>query len=72
MIPGFPDLVGYQTVTITQDMVGQKIAEMIMPEIKQLKGKKGEAQIRFQTQALKMGVKYKFCRSVKDFRDMLR
>ena len=67
MVEGFPDLVGWQSVVITQEMVGTTIARIIMPEVKTPTGKKGEAQERFQKKALKDGVKYGFVRSVEDF-----
>lgn len=72
MIEGFPDLVGWQTITITEDMVGQKMARIIMPEVKTPTGKKRDAQERFAKNALSKGVKYGFVRSVDDFVNLVK
>lgn len=36
--PGAPDMIGFQTRTITQDMVGQQIAQFVAVEIKAASG----------------------------------
>lgn len=36
--PGAPDMIGFQTITITQDMVGQQIAQFVAFEIKREEG----------------------------------
>ncbi len=72
MIEGFPDLVGWKTMTVTPDMVGQKIAIIVMPEVKTPTGKKREAQERFEKKALADGVRYGFVRSVEDFEKLVK
>lgn len=42
--PGFTDLFGWAVVTITPDMVGQKIAQFIGPEVKDENGKPSPLQ----------------------------
>lgn len=72
MIEGFPDLVGWQEIEITKEMVGQKIARIVMPEVKTPTGKKREAQERFAKNALAKNVKYGFVRSVEDFEKLVK
>lgn len=45
--PGFTDLFGWATVTITPDMVGQKIAQFIGPEVKDDDGRASPLQRTF-------------------------
>lgn len=45
--PGFTDLFGWATVTITPDMVGQKIAQFIGPEVKDDDGRPSPLQRTF-------------------------
>lgn len=45
--PGFTDLFGWVSVTITPDMVGMKIAQFIGPEVKDDKGKPSKLQVTF-------------------------
>lgn len=72
MIEGFPDLVGWQTVTITQEMVGQKMARIILPEVKQQKGPSRDAQVRFKTKADKDHAVCGLVRSVEDFQKLVK
>lgn len=44
---GGSDLIGYKIVTVTPDMVGNKIAIFTAIEAKVFKGKRGEDQKRF-------------------------
>ena len=44
---GSGDLIGYQTVTITPDMVGQKFARFVSIEVKAPKGRSSDEQINW-------------------------
>lgn len=45
--PGGSDLIGWQTVTITPEMVGQRVAVFVALECKSATGRASEAQERF-------------------------
>ena len=45
--PGGSDLIGWRSVTVTPDMVGQKIAVFLAIEVKGERGKATDAQINF-------------------------
>lgn len=45
--PGFSDLFGLQTVTITADMVGQRFARFVALEVKTPGGRASEKQAKF-------------------------
>lgn len=45
--PGGSDLIGYRTVTITPDMVGQRVAVFVAVETKAPRGRLTEEQARF-------------------------
>lgn len=45
--PGFTDLFGWRVVTITPEMVGKKIAQVIGPEVKTSAGVASPAQVNF-------------------------
>lgn len=45
--PGGSDLIGWRSVTVTPDMVGQKIAVFLAIEVKGERGKTTDAQINF-------------------------
>ncbi len=51
---GWPDLCGWRTVTITPDMVGQKVAVFTGEEVKAT-GKLSPAQERFRDVIVRMG-----------------
>lgn len=51
---GWPDLCGWQTVTVTEDMIGQKVAVFVGEEVKAT-GKLSKEQNRFRDIILKMG-----------------
>lgn len=72
MIEGFPDLVGWQTITITQDMVGKKMARIVLPEVKQKRGKARDAQVRFKAKADKDHAVCGLVRSVEDFKNLVK
>lgn len=54
---GWPDLVGWDTIEITSDMVGQKIAVMVGEEVKAT-GKLSPAQRKFRNILVKMGGRF--------------
>ena len=45
--PGGSDLIGWRSVTVTPDMVGQKIAVFLAIEVKGERGKASDAQVNF-------------------------
>ena len=45
--PGGSDLIGYRRVTVTEEMVGQEIAQFAAVEVKTPKGRVEEEQKRF-------------------------
>jgi hypothetical protein len=63
---GSSDLIGFQSVTITPEMVGQKIAVFIALEIKTEKGKVSPAQTKFCEMVARFGGKSAIVRSVDD------
>ena len=64
--PGGSDLIGWTPVTVTQDMVGQKLAVFTACEIKSSKGKPSPAQINFIDAVTKAGGFAGVARSVAD------
>jgi len=54
---GFPDLIGWETIEITPDMIGQKIAVFTAEEIKTgaQKIKRGSRQAGFRDLIIRMG-----------------
>ena len=68
---GYPDLAGWQTVEITQEMVGQKMARVIFAEVKTAKGKAREGQVRFKDKADKDHAICGLVRSVDDFKELV-
>lgn len=56
MDTGFPDMVGFESIEITHDMVGKKVAVFVGSEIKASKGEKlSKKQIDFKNLLIKMG-----------------
>jgi hypothetical protein len=53
--PGGSDLIGWKPVTITQDMVGKKLAVFLAVEIKGPKGRVTEDQANFMRAVLNAG-----------------
>lgn len=47
LCPGSPDLVGWKSIEITPEMVGQRVAVFAGLEVKTARGKTSEAQRRF-------------------------
>ena len=72
MTEGFPDLVGWQTIEITQEMVGKKIARVIFPEVKTKTGKALDGQVRFKNKADKDNVVCGLVRSIDDFEELVK
>lgn len=63
---GSPDLVGWQTVTVTPEMVGQRIAVFVGIEAKTATGRLTEDQRAFQTALARAGARVGVARSVAD------
>ena len=70
LIPGSGDLVGWQSVTITPDMVGQKIAQFVSVEVKSKKGKAGDQQKNWRDQVNSAGGKAVIIRSAEELREV--
>ena len=51
---GWPDLCGWETIEITPDMIGKKVAVFVFEEIK-LSGKLSKEQKKFRDVLLEMG-----------------
>lgn len=64
--PGFTDLFGMATVTITPDMVGQQVAVFIAPEVKDEKGRPSPLQKNFIAAVNNAGGRAGVVRSVED------
>lgn len=64
--PGGSDLIGWHTVTITPEMVGQKVALFLAVEVKTPNGRVTDAQQNFVDVVNKHGGIAGICRSVKD------
>lgn len=64
--PGFTDLFGMVTVTITPEMVGQQIAQFIAPEVKDATGRASPLQKNFHQAVNNAGGKAGIVRSVAD------
>lgn len=69
---GSSDLIGFQSVTITPDMVGQKIAVFTAIEIKTEKGKVSPQQEKFIEMVARFGGIGAVVRSVGDAMDVLK
>lgn len=63
---GSSDLIGFEVVTVTPDMVGQRIARFLAPETKATAGRATEAQRRFCHVVSDAGGGAGFVRSVDD------
>ena len=64
--PDTPDLVGWETITVTPAMVGQKIATIFFVEVKDLKGALSPGQRTFIEFARGMGCKVVVARSAEE------
>jgi len=70
--PGFADLFGWREVTITPDMIGQKVAVFVAAEVKTQTGAVRDAQIAFVNAVKNAGGRAGFARSVEDARAIVR
>lgn len=66
LAPDTPDVIGFESVIITQEMVGQTIAQFTGYEIKTGNAVQTSGQKNFQNLLESMGGKYKVVRSVGD------
>src|SRR5215471_14125963 len=71
MANGAPDLVGWKTVVVTQDMVGSSIAVFCGVEVKRPTGKVSEDQARFLKALETAGAVQGVARSVTDLEAIL-
>jgi hypothetical protein len=71
LLPGSGDLIGWQTVTITPDMVGQKFARFVSVEVKTPKGVAQPDQLLWADNVRKAGGIAVIARSVEDVRFLL-
>ena len=70
--PGSPDLIGWQTVTITPEMVGQRVALFVGVEVKREDGERvSEDQRRFLAALTQAGAVAGVARSVADLERIL-
>lgn len=66
LITGSGDLIGWRTVTITPDMVGQRFAQFLSVEVKTPKGKPTPEQLIWADNVRKAGGIAVIARSVED------
>ena len=66
LLPGSGDLIGWQTVTITPEMVGQRFARFLSVEVKAPKGRLTPEQETWRAAVLKAGGIAIVARSVED------
>jgi len=71
LCPGSADLVGYRTVTITPDMVGQRIAVFAAVEVKAERGRPTPQQTAWLEHVTAAGGLAGIARSVDDARSIL-
>ena len=69
---GSADLIGFKTVTITPDMVGQDVAVFVSIEVKTPKGKISESQQAWCDMVASRGGIAGICRSVTDAMELLK
>jgi hypothetical protein len=69
---GSSDLIGFQSVTVTPEMVGQKVAIFTAIEVKIETGKVSEQQTKFVEMVRKFGGIGAVVRSVDDAVDLLK
>jgi hypothetical protein len=68
---GSSDVIGFKSVEITPDMVGQKIAQFVALEIKAPNGKPTEEQLNFIKVVQDAGGIASLCWSIEDAKDKL-
>lgn len=69
---GSSDLIGFKTVEITPEMVGQKLAVFVAVEVKTATGKASKVQKQFINTVQKMGGFAAICRTVDDAIELLK
>jgi hypothetical protein len=69
---GSSDLIGFQSVTVTPEMVGQKVAIFTAIEVKTETGKVSEQQTKFLNMVARFGGIGAVVRSVDDAVDLLK
>lgn len=69
---GSSDIIGYRTITITPDMVGERIAVFSAVEVKSLTGRPTKEQIAFISNVQSAGGNAGIARSVSDAEKILR
>ena len=72
LCPGSSDLIGWRTVEVTPEMVGQRLAVFVAVEVKQLRGRATEEQQNFVRAVQRAGGLAGFARSVDDAIKILR
>lgn len=65
---GSSDLIGWQSLTVTPDMVGKRIARFVAVEVKTERGRISEEQTRFLSAVKDAGGIGEICRSPEDAR----
>lgn len=68
---GSSDLIGWRTITVTPEMVGQQVAVFVAVESKSLRGSAKEAQTNFIEAVRRAGGLAGVARSVEDAREIL-
>jgi hypothetical protein len=71
LMPGSADLIGWQTVTITPEMVGKKFAVFLSIEVKSEKGKPSDKQIQWQKVVADSGGKAIIAKNVSEIINFL-
>jgi hypothetical protein len=69
--PGGSDLIGYRRVRVTEDMVGQEIAQFAAVEVKTLRGRVRPEQQQFINHVLSAGGVAGIARSVDEAQKLL-
>jgi hypothetical protein len=69
---GSADLIGFKSVTITPEMVGQNIAVFVSLEVKTPKGKISEPQQAWCDMVARRGGIAGICRSVEEAKELLK
>lgn len=69
--PGSSDVLGFQSLTITPEMVGRTLAQLVAVEVKGPRGVLSDAQKRFLAMAHRSGAAAGVARSVDDALEIL-
>ena len=71
LCPSSPDLIGWRTVTITADMVGQPVAVFAGVEVKAARGRVAEGQSNFHARLREAGGICGVARNVEEAKSIL-